>query len=251
MNDRKEFLEHFDAGFYTGKEWVSQKQLNEYLNTVDNILHRYNQLMNPDFLINGKFNVDYLSNKDLRGLDFGRRRIPDLNIRNSILHYARLSCCTFDETDFAGSDLTGAHFYGANLSTTKLDMVKGLPAMACPEEGGFTGWKKAIYSWIDSGDNWPAIHRHNALIKLYIPARAKRSSATTNKCRASEAFVLDIVDMFTGEELDHASSTFDSGFIYRRGEWVYPEEFSFDENRWNECAPGIHFFIDKQSAIEY
>ena len=25
----------------------------------------------------------------------------------------------------------------------------------------------------------------------------------------------------------------------------------FDENRWNECSHGIHFFIDKQEAISY
>lgn len=26
---------------------------------------------------------------------------------------------------------------------------------------------------------------------------------------------------------------------------------SFDEDRWNECSHGIHFFINKQEAIDY
>lgn len=25
----------------------------------------------------------------------------------------------------------------------------------------------------------------------------------------------------------------------------------FDDNRWRECAPGIHFFMDRQDAVEY
>jgi hypothetical protein len=26
---------------------------------------------------------------------------------------------------------------------------------------------------------------------------------------------------------------------------------SFDEDRWHECAPGIHFFITRQEAVDY
>ena len=36
---------------------------------------------------------------------------------------------------------------------------------------------------------------------------------------------------------------------YKVGEMVYPD--SFDEDRWNECSHGIHFFINKQDAINY
>lgn len=25
----------------------------------------------------------------------------------------------------------------------------------------------------------------------------------------------------------------------------------FDINRWNECAPGIHFFISRQEAVDF
>ena len=36
---------------------------------------------------------------------------------------------------------------------------------------------------------------------------------------------------------------------YKVGEDVLPD--SFDENRWNEYSHGIHFFINKQEAIDY
>lgn len=26
---------------------------------------------------------------------------------------------------------------------------------------------------------------------------------------------------------------------------------NFDENRWNECAAGIHFFITREEAVRY
>ena len=36
---------------------------------------------------------------------------------------------------------------------------------------------------------------------------------------------------------------------YVKGEMVYPD--SFDDNRWNECSHGIHFFINKEDALNY
>ena len=37
--------------------------------------------------------------------------------------------------------------------------------------------------------------------------------------------------------------------IYEVGKIVYAD--SWDENRWDECSHGIHFFIDRQSAVDY
>ena len=44
-------------------------------------------------------------------------------------------------------------------------------------------------------------------------------------------------------------SLHESGFEYKVGEMVYPDRF--DDNRWDECSNGIHFFITKQEAIDY
>jgi len=44
-------------------------------------------------------------------------------------------------------------------------------------------------------------------------------------------------------------SNYDSKFIYTVGETVSVD--NFDENRWNECAAGIHFFITREEAVKY
>ena len=89
-------------------------------------------------------------------------------------------------------------------------------------------------------------------MKLLIPADAKRSSATTEKCRADKAVVLEIQDL-DGNKIDrNAYSTYNNAqnFEYKVGETVVPRE-PFDEDRWNECSSGIHFFIDRRAAVEY
>lgn len=89
----------------------------------------------------------------------------------------------------------------------------------------------------------------SVLVKLEIPEDAKRSSATTRKCRCSKAKVISITGIKSGKDYEEAFSQRDSGFTYRIGETVVPD--SFDEDRWNECSNGIHFFITKQEAIDY
>ena len=82
-----------------------------------------------------------------------------------------------------------------------------------------------------------------------ILADAKRSSATTAKCRCSKAKVLNIEDIKTGEKVMKVSSNYNSNFIYRVGEIVGVDDF--DDDRWNECSTGIHFFVNKENAINY
>ena len=78
------------------------------------------------------------------------------------------------------------------------------------------------------------------LCKLLVPADAKRSNATGRKCRASYAIVLE------GE----GSSLRQGSFKYAVGFRVEPSE-PFDENRWEDCASGIHFFITREEAEAY
>ena len=78
---------------------------------------------------------------------------------------------------------------------------------------------------------------------------SKRSSATTAKCRCDKAKVLDIENIETGKKVNKVNSNHDSNFIYKLGEIVSVN--NFDNNRWNECSTGIHFFINKENAINY
>lgn len=133
----------------------------------------------------------------------------------------------------SGADLRGANLYGANLYGANLRCAKGA-YMSCPSEGEFIGWKKA------SG----------YIVKLRIPEYARRSSATGNKCRCDKAFVVEIQNIDGSKaDVDTVKSSHDSNFAYVSGAMV--EVNDFDDNRWNECAPGIHFFIDRRAAVEY
>ena len=135
----------------------------------------------------------------------------------------------------SGANLRGVDLRGVDLSGIKFNENTAFITMQCPTEGSFIAWKKVI------GD---------MIVKLRITENAKRSSATSLKCRCSEAEVLDIQDV-DGNSLDISaiSSKHDSSFVYTKGDIVRVEDF--DENRWNECSTGIHFFTDRIMAVNY
>lgn len=147
-----------------------------------------------------------------------------------------------------GADLHGANLYDANLSDADLRDANHVQLSIAktsilPEEGDIIGWKKA---WTDN-----EMPPTPVIVKLLIPADAQRSNATGRKCRASTARVLDLQDK-QGNSLPPdttAYSGYDTDFTYKKGETVHVE--NFDTNRWNECAPGIHFFITRIEAAEY
>ncbi len=126
-----------------------------------------------------------------------------------------------------------ANLYGANLRGANLREAEGT-YMACPTDGSFIGWKKA------SG----------YIVKLQITEDARRSSAEGEKCRCDKAYVVEIQNADgTKADIDTIHSSHDANFVYTVGATV--EVSDFDGNRWNECAPGIHFFIDRRAAVEY
>ena len=134
---------------------------------------------------------------------------------------------------------------GADLSGARLCGARNIPALTIaktsiiPDEGDVIGWKKAL-----------AEDGTQIIVKLLIPTDAQRSNSTGRKCRASKAKVLDIQDM-NGNSLKNtiAYSIHDVDFTYKVGETVQVDDF--DTNRWNECAPGIHFFITRVEAVTY
>lgn len=137
------------------------------------------------------------------------------------------------DADLRYADLSGANH--VQLSIAKTSII--------PDEGDIIGWKKA---WTD--DTMPP---KSVIVKLLIPADAQRSNATGRKCRASTARVLDLQDK-QGNSLPPDTTAYsghDTDFTYKKGETVHVEDF--DTNRWNECAPGIHFFITRIEAAEY
>lgn len=159
----------------------------------------------------------YLPHSNLTRADF----------QGANLGWADLRDCVLDGTGFRDCNFIYANLRGSNY-------IPYIP-LECPSDGAFVGWKKV----------------NNVLIKLEIPADAKRSSATTNKCRCDKAKVLGFYDTLGVNELDITEFVNDKyeKCKYVKGEMVYPD--SFDEDRWNECSHGIHFFVNKQDAINY
>ena len=123
--------------------------------------------------------------------------------------------------DLSGADLSGA------------ENVPYIP-YACPDFGMFIGFKKA------SG----------YIVVLEIPEDAKRLSATGRKCRCNKAKVLEIQNIDgTKANVTKVASDYDSNFVYEVGKTVSVDNFC--EDRWKECSHGIHFFINRQEAVNY
>ena len=154
-----------------------------------------------------------------------------VDLRNADLREANLFRANLKDANLFGVNLKNANIINAEINeNTKIDYP-----IACPETGSFIGYKKAGCEKI---------------VKIQICEDAKRSSATTKKCRCSKALVLAIENIDGSDSgLQEIESGFDHCFVYRIGEIV--EVLDFDDNRWNECAPGIHFFTDRQDVVEY
>jgi len=165
-----------------------------------------------------------LSDADLSGADLSDADLSGANLRRADLSGANLSGANLRRADLSGADLSDADH---NEST-------GFFLSQCPSEGSFIAWKKT----------------DNLIVKIQITEDAKRSSATTLKCRCSKALVLSIENK-DGSLADRKSVASDhsGSFIYTVGETVEVPEF--DENRWNECSSGIHFFISREMAVKY
>ena len=195
---------------------------------------------------------------DLCGANLCGANLSDADLRGANLRGANLRGANLCGVDLCGVDLCGANLCGANLSDADLSDADLRSAdlrsadlrgtdlrganlrdakgcyLSCPTEGSFIGWKKA------SGH----------IVKLRIPEDARRSSATGHKCRCDKAYVMEIQNMDgTRATVDAVRADHDKNFVYTVGATV--EVPDFDDNRWSECAPGIHFFIDRRAAVEY
>ena len=129
----------------------------------------------------------------------------------------------------SGANLSDANLRGANFNESTAMLLP-----QCPSEGSFIAWKKA------SGK----------IVKLQVCEDAKRSSATSLKCRCSKAKVLEIQNM-DGTLCDsiEVMSDHDNSFVYKVGKIVSVD--NFDGNIFNECSSGIHFFIAREMAVKY
>ena len=166
--------------------------------------------------------IDWLNNKD------GGQRA---DLYGADLSGADLSGANLFRANLSGANLSGANLTGANLSRAQSAELAMAMTVITPQ-GDLIGWKKC------------RAKTGYCIVKLLIPADAKRSNSSGRKCRAEYASVIDVIGADVGY------SGYDGGETeYKTGNEVRPDKF--DENRWDECSNGIHFFITREEAEAY
>ena len=172
---------------------------------------------------------------NLDGADLSSANLYGADLNYACFSFADLSRTNLHKANFVVADLSCADLSDSWLYMTNLIDAKNIDfPISCPEKGSFIGFKKA----------------NGLIVELEIPSDALRSSATTRKCRCSKAKVISITNPDgSPSNVTSIPSSWDSNFVYRIGDIV--EVADFDTNRWNECAPGIHFFITRQEAVNY
>ena len=195
--------------------------------------------LNNAFLYRANLCGADLSGADLSGAALCHANLYHANLSDADLSHANLYRANLFYANLSDADLSYAYLSDADLSHANLSNAKIDFPLACPETGSFEAWKKVISK-----------NKTEFLVKLLVPADAKRSSATTNKCRCEFADVLEITNIETNQAVQLVENmSYFPTITYRVGERVCPD--SYDDNRWNECSHGIHFFVNKQSAIDY
>lgn len=198
--------------------------------------------------------MKHICDKDISGQNFATEDLQGHMFNNAIVRNCNFDDCNLQNAGFVNSDLEGSTFRRANLKNADLSganlkaavfedaILDGIVTnnktkwwdLYCPKEGAFIGYKKCV---------------NDRLVQLLIPADAKRSSSTMNCCRCNKAKVLTIKSFDGKESFDEAWSLVDENFVYRKGEWVYVDDFNDD--RWWDSTTGIHFWMTREEAKEY
>lgn len=175
-----------------------------------------------------------LQHADLQRADLRNADLQRANLQRANLQHANLQRANLRSAGFWGADLWRADLRNADLRGADHDSSTAFLPIQCPEEGSFIAYKKA----------------KGLVVKLLIPDDAKRSSATSRKCRCDKAEVIEIMKPDkTPSNLTSVPSNYDPDFVYEVGKIVMVSDF--EEDRFVECAAGIHFFITFDEAKKY
>ena len=182
-----------------------------------------------------------LRGANLRGANLRGAYLEGANLRGAYLRGAYLRGANLRGAYLRGANLEGAYLEGANLEGANLEGAKNISReeleihfAIIPNEGSFIGWKKCA---------------HGCIVKLQIPAKAKRTWNVTNrKCRAEFVKVLQIFNS-EGNKINECHGKHEYSFIYEKGKTIHPDKY--DDNIFQDCTHGIHFFVTKQEALNW
>jgi uncharacterized protein YjbI with pentapeptide repeats len=166
-----------------------------------------------------------LNGADLRGANLRGAELGEANLSGADLGEASLR-----KADLRDADLGEANLRGADLGEANLSGAKNVPDLAAAQTlitpaGTIEGWKKC---------------RHGVVVRLLIPAEARRSNATGRKCRAEYADVIEVIGATTAASLRTPETTYTAGRRVFCHQWC--------EDRWIECGGGIHFYLTRSEA---
>ena len=170
-----------------------------------------------------------LQRANLRDADLRDANLRDADLRDADLPRAGLRYADLQRANLRDADLRDADLQRANLRDANLTNTRGITATEIlPRRGEVYGWKKC------KGD---------VLVEIRVPPEAKRSNATTRKCRA------EFVEVVAVHGDSPAISSYNPQVEYSVGETVHCHKW--DANRWAECSGGIHFFLTREEAEDY
>lgn len=141
-------------------------------------------------------------------------------------------------------------FFDENFNPMNDKILERYIPVYCPEEGSFIAYK-VVRTVKDN-----TVKKY--LIKLLIPENARRTSGyfSNGKCRASKVIPLEI----RGEDRKKYDSAINNLPFYSPGPVEDPivyrvnttvEADAYDCRRAFTCANGIHFFLDRQAAMDF
>ena len=202
-------------------------------NLIDANLRRAN--LRGANLIDADLSGADLIDANLRRANLINADLIDANLRRANLIDANLIGANLSDANLRGADLRDANLRGADLRGADLSGAKYIPDNVSATTSIVPDGDLVVYKQL----------ANDSIATLKIPKEAKRSNATGRKCRAEYAEVLAIQDK-EGGAMESGVSWYDNSFVYRVGETVHPHEWC--EDRWQECAGGIHFYLTRYEA---
>ena len=183
-----------------------------------------------------------LHSADLRYTDLRYTNLRSANLKNANLSNSSLSSADLHSADLRSADLSNVDLHSADLRYAKIKFGQlseyQRAIFTIVPQGAFFGYKK-VYS----------VQKEPLIIKIKIPAKAKRMNAlSSRKCRCEYAVFDSIVEGDKSTEIAHSSHRFNFKYGLKKGTKIEPN--SYDE-RNIECSNGIHFFITLEEAKNY
>jgi len=166
-----------------------------------------------------------LEGADLEAADLWAAYLPGANLAHTELWNTELL-----EAELPGANLTGANVESAKLARTTLtkamiDPLSSARMSIVPEAGEYVGWV--------GGEG-------GVVIKILVPAEARRSNAAGRVCRAEFATVLEVIGGDVGVTEGPPIIEYRVGETVRGGRW--------DDDRWNEDGGGVPHYITRIEA---